>query len=87
VRKLIDRGYDLFINLCDGPIGRFKAFLDLSPFKQRRSIFQTTTFYLSGGQTASVEVVEELEKAGVAYTGSNVAFWDILREEQKRLCR
>jgi len=62
IRKIIARGYDLFINLCDAPIN--------DPLK-----------------FGSVEIVEELKKANVAFTGADEHFWDVTRDEQKRLCR
>jgi D-alanine-D-alanine ligase len=60
VRALAGRGFDAFINLCDG---------------------------YSHQDAAGIEVVKELERLGVAFTGPGSAFYEPSREDMKRACR
>jgi D-alanine-D-alanine ligase len=55
-----DANYNLFVNLCDGPIGE---------------------------SAPSIEIVQELKKHNVAFTGADEGFWDLTRAEQKAVCR
>lgn len=60
VRALAERGFDVFLNLCDGALGEDRA---------------------------GVEVVQTLERLGVAYTGADEAFYEPTREAMKAACR
>ncbi len=60
VRALAQRGFDVFINLCDGT---------------------------AGDDCAGVEVVRELERLGVAFTGVGSECYELPREATKRACR
>lgn len=60
VRALAERGFDVFVNLCDGARGEDRA---------------------------GVEVVQTLQRLGVAYTGADEAFYEPTREAMKAACR
>lgn len=60
VRALARRGFDVFVNLCDGA---------------------------SGEDRAGIEVVQTLERLGLAYTGADAAFYEPTREAMKAACR
>lgn len=59
---LVAKGFDVFINLCDG----------------------TTN---SDDGSAGYEVVELLEKVGVAFTGATTGFYEPPRVQMKKVCR
>lgn len=59
VRKLVDDGYDVFVNLCDGA------------WEEDR---------------AGIEVVQQLERCGAAFTGADARFYEPTREAMKRVC-
>src|SRR5262249_12182320 len=58
-RRLVKRGFDAFVSLCDGG------------FEEDR---------------AGVDVVIELERQGVVYTGADPHFFEPTREAMKRIC-
>jgi len=60
VRALAERGFDVFVNLCDGARGEDRA---------------------------GVEVVQALQRLGVAYTGADEPFYEPTREAMKAACR
>lgn len=60
VTRLIEEGFDVFFNLCDGAADQ---------------------------KTPGIEVVETLEKHGVAFTGASSVFYEPSREEMKQACR
>ncbi len=60
IRDLAARGFDVFLNLCDGAWGE---------------------------DVPGIEVVQALEKAGVAFTGAASDFYEPSREWMKRVCR
>ena len=60
ITRCIDRGYDVFFNLCDGAADQ---------------------------DTPGIEVVRELERRGVAFTGATSEFYEPSREAMKRACR
>jgi D-alanine-D-alanine ligase-like ATP-grasp enzyme len=62
ILALVTKGFDVFINLCDG----------------------TTN---SDDGSAGYEVVELLEKLGVAFTGATSAFYEPPRVQMKKVCR
>lgn len=59
VRDLVRRGFDVFVNLCDGAWDEDRA---------------------------GIEVVQTLERLGVAYTGADERFYDPTREAMKLAC-
>lgn len=60
IEELTARGYDAFVNLCDGV-----------PDEE---------------DVAGIEVVEALERLGVAFTGASSAFYEPTRERMKEVC-
>jgi D-alanine-D-alanine ligase-like ATP-grasp enzyme len=62
ILTLVAKGFDIFINLCDG----------------------TTN---SDDGSAGYEVVELLEKLGVAFTGATTDFYEPPRVQMKKVCR
>jgi len=60
IAGLLNKGFDLFFNLCDGAEGQ---------------------------DTPGIEVVQLLEKANVAFTGADSAFYEPSRLQMKEACR
>jgi D-alanine-D-alanine ligase-like ATP-grasp enzyme len=60
IAELLQKHYDVFLNLCDGAEGEDRP---------------------------GIEVVRMLEKAAVAFTGADSAFYDPTKEEMKSACK
>lgn len=60
LKDLLNKKFDVYINLCDGAIGEDRP---------------------------GIEIVRELEKAGVAFTGANSYCYEPTRIEMKNICK